>query len=140
MSTSPTSFQLFAEAYLKMAEEAKYRPAAPGDGCGGISLSDKETNDESILREEAETYAKRFIEEEKSRTFWIGVSAYRTKRAFMWTIEAARELCGGYDNNQVVIALLRMALADVERVEAGIARKRQFGRRSPGLGGQFCTR
>ena len=35
-------FQRFRQAYMAMAKRAKYRPAAPGDGCGGIYLSKDE--------------------------------------------------------------------------------------------------
>ena len=43
----------FAQAYLKMAIEAHYRPAAPGDGMGGIYLSEDELEDRDLLLKEA---------------------------------------------------------------------------------------
>jgi hypothetical protein len=101
------------EAYLLMAGEAKYRPAAPGDGCGGIDLSPRELKDPRLLAEEAIRYASAFIKEEDSLQFHIGVSNYSTNRALVLTIEAARLLCGALDDERA-LKLLRMAASEVE--------------------------
>src|ERR1035441_6575044 len=76
------------EAYLQMAEKARYRPQAPSDGMGGILLSLKELNDQSILEKEADAYAQRFAEQERTRSFYIGVSNQLiADHAFVYTIE-----------------------------------------------------
>lgn len=99
-----------AEAYLAMAAIG-YRPAAPGDGMGGINLSDDDIADEDLLLDEAVEYAIRFNAEETGAKFQIGVSNYRTNRAFVMTIEAARLLAGGSD--EWAVKLLNMALEDI---------------------------
>jgi hypothetical protein len=49
----------FKEAYLGMARRARYRPGAPGDGCGNIVLSDEDLRDPVRLDEEAVAYAEK---------------------------------------------------------------------------------
>jgi hypothetical protein len=107
--------QRYAEAYLRMASDARYRPEAPGDGCGGIDLSVEELRDSDRLEQEAVSYALRFAREENTRTFRIGCSNFSTNRAFVWVIEAARELAGGgADGNAVARKLLKMAIEELE--------------------------
>jgi hypothetical protein len=111
--TPPRPSQVrFAQAYLMMATEALYRPAAPGDGMGNVNLSDEELEDHNLLLKEAVRYATRFHEEEDSLQFHIGLSNYVTNRAFVFTIEAARCLAGG--NDGLAAKLLEMAMQDVE--------------------------
>jgi len=109
-----TSFQKIAEAYFAMATTAKYRPEAPSDGLGNIQLDDDELAEEGRLNQEASNYAIRFMKEEKTRDFFVGVSSFGTKQAFVWTLEAARSLAAV--ENAVALRLLKMAVADVERV------------------------
>jgi hypothetical protein len=106
-----TSFEVIAEAYRAMAGFARYRPQTPGDGLGNISLSEEELEDPRRLVSEAGAYAARFIEEEDSRKFFIGVGAYTTKRAFVWTIEAARVLAAG--DNARALKLLAAASQNI---------------------------
>jgi hypothetical protein len=94
------------EAYLKMAEEAKYRPAAPGDGMGNVYLTAEEIADPDILQKEAVKYADEFLREEDLH-FTIGVSDFSTNRALVYTVEAARALCGV--NHDLASTLLKMA-------------------------------
>ena len=84
------AFDRLRQAYLLMAPF--YRPAAPGDGMGHISLTLAECRDRKRLEREAAEYAAQFIAEEDTCKFWIGCSDHRTNQAFMWTIEAARLL------------------------------------------------
>jgi hypothetical protein len=104
-----------AEAYMQMAGEAKYRPAAPSDGMGNIQLTDEELSDGERLEAEAKNYAEAFIAEENHCRFWVGVSNYRTNRGFVYTIEAARLLCGAQPSAVVALRLLRMAAKEVKR-------------------------
>jgi hypothetical protein len=100
------------QAYLRMAREAWYRPAAPSDGVFGfVHPSKDELNDPHILKAEARKYAEQFIREENSRKFFIGVSKWSTNRALVFTIEAARRLCGA--DHEMALRLLRMAIDEV---------------------------
>lgn len=106
-----TPAQRFADAYRQMAAIG-YRPGAPSDGCGHITVP----LDELDLDAEAARYARRFIVEEDTRTFWLGVTHYASNRAFVWTVEAARLMCGGaIDHPHLVPELLRMAIAEYEQ-------------------------
>jgi hypothetical protein len=107
--------QRFYEAYLLMAEHARYRPAAPSDGFGNIQLTSEQLRDTHRLQQEAIAYALEFDEEENTDKFWIGCSDYKTNRAFVWSIEAARLLASG-DADEKAIVLLEMALEEVQGV------------------------
>ncbi len=113
------------QAYERMATEAKYRPAAPGDGLGGIYLDPDQLADDGILHAEARKYADHFHKEEDKREFWIGCSCFSTVRAFVYTIEAARCLCAGCDFEDVARKLLWMA-ADEIKQEDKRDERRQF--------------
>lgn len=78
----------FAQASLMMAT-AKYRPAAPSDGCGNNTLSAAQLKDDRQLHREAVEYALKFCREEDSHKFWIGYSNFTTNRASVLCIEAA---------------------------------------------------
>jgi hypothetical protein len=113
MSNPTTSYNRFREAYQRMAREARYRPAAPGDGFGSVDLTRTQLEDDALLDEEAGRYARTFLEEEDTNSFWIGCSHYPTNRAFLFIIEAARLLCGGaYD--RTAAKLIEMALAEIQ--------------------------
>ena len=111
----------FREAYLAMAEQARYRPMAPGDGMGNIHLSAAEVADPWRLTREAEAYAVAFDKEEDSRAFWVGCSNFETNRAFVWAIEAARCLAGGLDDSAQ--RLLGMAVKELQKAKAGARRR-----------------
>lgn len=104
------------EACRRMAAEARYRPQAPGDGFGGIFLGSDELADEGVLAEESLEYARRFVREEDRCEFWIGVPCFRTVRAFVYAIEAARCLCAGTDFEGAARSLLKMAIAEMRSV------------------------
>lgn len=101
------------EAYLKMANELRYRPAAPSDGMGNIHLSKEESTDHQRLREEAATYADEFIQEENTRSFRIGVADGSMQRAFVYTLEAAKQMCSGKAGRPWAAKLLEMASAEL---------------------------
>jgi len=112
MSETPGS--RFFDAYIQMAKKAKYRPEAPNEGMGSVELIEEELKDQDRLRQEAVAYAKRFLEEQDSCSFRIGVSNYDTNRAFVYAIEAARLLCGGHSAAPIALKLLEMAATDVQ--------------------------
>ena len=103
----------FAEAYLMMAE-AGYRPAAPGDGLGGIYLTKAQLKEPGRLIAEACEYAVNFRKEEDGHVFDVGLSDWETNRAFMLCIEAARLLAGGAGSGPFAIALLKEAMREIE--------------------------
>ncbi len=90
------------EAYIEMATQANYRPQSPSDGVN------------SGLHEEAASYAKRFVAEEQTGKFHIGISDYTTNRGLVYTIEAARLLCRGLLAGDHAQKPLEMAVAEVK--------------------------
>ena len=67
-----------------MATDARYRPAAFSDGMGGGRLSEEQLANPDILDEEADRYARKFIAEEDTAKFTIGLSNYSTNRALVY--------------------------------------------------------
>ena len=119
MTKTTSAFDSFRQAYLLMAPF--YRPAAPGDGMGHVSLTPAERRDRNLLERESAEYAARFIAEEDTCKFVIGCSDHRTNRAFMWTIEAARLLAGGNGGNRPAVKLLKMALKEAQAASRVLA-------------------
>jgi hypothetical protein len=105
----------FTEAYIRMVNIARYRPAAPGDGFGGIYYSKAELEDLQILEDEVARYNEEFKKEEQQQCFLIGRSTWETNRALVYIIEAARSINGA--NNEVALKLLKMATDDIEEAE-----------------------
>jgi hypothetical protein len=120
-----TERERIVEAYIQMAEKAKYRPQAPSDGFGNIELSEEDLADPEVLADEAAAYADRFIEDEDRGKFHIGVSDWYTNRALVYTIEAARLLCMTRPSAVYALKLLEMAAVEVK--EAIAKRERSHG-------------
>jgi hypothetical protein len=117
-----TEHKRIVEAYIKMAEVAHYRPAAPGDGMGSVDLTEDELENPERLSEEAASYADDFIKQEDSH-FRIGVSDASTNRALVYAIEAARALCS--PDPDLALSLFKMAVEETkeskrERSAAGL--------------------
>ena len=95
-------------AYLQMAG-INYRAQAPDpeEQVAWLPRTSRE------LKEEAWAYADKFIQEENTRNFRIGKFAPSNYRALVYTIEAARLLCGPTDYKAV--ELLKMACEQAER-------------------------
>ena len=115
--TTITGFvhQQISAAYRRMATAARYRPAAPSDGLGNITvpLSDLD------LDEEAHHYAERWWSEEDAFEFWIGCCDGPTRPATIYAVEAARCMCAGSEAHPIARRLLLLALADLDRVGKG---------------------
>ncbi len=110
-----TSPEQIAETYRRMAEEGRYRPMAPSDGFGNITVPVEELD----LDAEARDYAVRWTREEDVAAFHIGTCNYATRPVMILAVEASRLTCSG-DADQDALTLLRMAVAEMERViEAG---------------------
>jgi hypothetical protein len=114
MQTQKTQLERITEAYLAMAGKCRYRPGAPNDGLGGIKLTPEELRDPARLQQEAQAYAIRFLDEENSGgLFFLGLSDWRTNRALVYTVEAARLLTGG--SPDVAVELLSLAVEEIRR-------------------------
>jgi hypothetical protein len=72
MTKTASALHSFRQAYLLMAPF--YRPAAPGDGMGHVSLTPAQCRDRKRLEREAGEYAGQFIAEEDTCKFVIGCS------------------------------------------------------------------
>jgi hypothetical protein len=104
----------FHEAYLMMAGKARYRPRAPGDGMGGVYLTKEQMHDRGLLDREATKYAQEFAADDLKMSFWIGCSSFDTNRAFVFTIEAARQLASGLGGEDTALKLVEMALEEIK--------------------------
>lgn len=96
-------------AYRDMAAKARYRPCAPSDGFGNITVPAAELD----LDAECEAYARRWHEEEDAGEFHIGCCDFRTRPATVYAVEAARNLCGC--SNDVARRLLQMAIDSLDQ-------------------------
>src|SRR6266511_402736 len=85
-----SKLERFAEGYRMMAELG-YRPAAPSDGLGGITVPDAELE----VNIEAREYAQRFLREEESGSYFAGYTDYRSNRAAVLALEAFRLMNAG---------------------------------------------
>lgn len=100
-------------AYRAMAAEARYRPAAPGDGMGSISVPEAELD----IERECADYTRYWWREEDTGDFRIGSCDHSTRTATIYTVEAARQMCSVEDG--LALQLLKMAVAELEAVIAG---------------------
>lgn len=96
------------EIYRRMAREARYRPAAPSDGLGNITVPLGQLD----LGREAAAYAEAWGREEQSLDFFLGCPSFGDRPALVFLVEAARLLNGV--ERQGAAHLLRMALAELE--------------------------
>lgn len=99
--------------YQRMSEEARYRPSAPSDGMGNITVPLAELD----LEAEAVEYARHWWNEEEHGRYTIGCPDMTHRAALVFLVEAARNLCGM--NTKGALRLTQMALdfleADQER-------------------------
>lgn len=102
-----TALQIM-ETYARLADEARYRPAAPSDGFGNITVPREELD----LVQEQWDYAQAWHGEEDSLQYHVGSPNFSERPALIFLIEAARNLCGM--DYALARTLLRMALAELE--------------------------
>ena len=114
-----SELERIAETYEYMAREAKYRPAAPGDGVGNTDLTLRQLADSRLLREEAMRYACEFTRQEEAGQFWLGVIDNMTNRAVVLLVEAIRVLARGRGLEALALHLVKMAEAEVRRQFSG---------------------
>lgn len=96
------------DAYKKMAIELRYRPAAPGDGFGNITVRYEELD----VEKEAVAYARAWWKEEDKGDYIIGSPNYELRPAMVHAIEAAKQMCAG--DNELARKLLLMAADEVD--------------------------
>lgn len=100
-------FDQIAATYRRMAR-MKYRPAAPSDGFGNITVPIRELDiDQEII-----DYAIAFRREENSDDYFLGCPDFGDRPALILIVEAAR-LLNGQDRDKAV-RLLTAAAADIE--------------------------
>jgi hypothetical protein len=98
------------EATYRMMAEVGYRPAAPSDGFGHITVPVEELD----LDQEAAAYATRWWDEEDAFTFNIGCCNYPTRPATIYAVEAARLMGSGVFGDPWALKLMRLAVAELE--------------------------
>ena len=103
--------QIF-EAYWRMGAKAHYRPAAPSDGFGGITVPLEDLN----IQREARAYAQRWWHEESETTFTIGHADFQARRAMIYAVEVARLCCGGIDAIPHAVRLARVLVEELEQL------------------------
>lgn len=108
----PEIFEQIRSAYKDMAQQAKYRPAAPSDGLGHITVPVAELN----IEREAAAYAKQWWKQEDDCSYSLGCCDFRTRRAAIFATEAAHLMNGGRSGNSYALILLHMAAKELERV------------------------
>jgi hypothetical protein len=91
-----------------MAQEARYRPSAPSDGCGNITVPLERLD----LDAEAKQYARSWRDQEDAQVYRIGCPSYSDRESLVFIVEAARLLCGV--DRQGAAILLRMAVENLE--------------------------
>src|SRR5437660_1040871 len=106
-------FEQIKKTYRLMADKARYRPAAPSDGCGNIAVAEQELN----LEDEVSRYANSWWKEEDNYSYWIGCCNFETRPATILAVEAARQMCGGMTGNATALKLLKLAVEELEAVE-----------------------
>lgn len=105
-------------AYRLMAKQALYRPTAPGDGFGNIIGP-------LDLEREAQRYLKRWWADENKMSFFVGCCDGKSRPATIFAIEAARMMCCGSFGNRVALRLLKLAVAEMERICEGSSAEAQ---------------
>ena len=98
-----------ANAYKRMASQARYRPAAPGDGMGNIIFPVQELD----IEQEQYDYIKSWWATEDSGTYPAGVPDFTYRPALIFIIEAARNLNGM--SPDVARKLLTMAIQQIDQ-------------------------
>jgi hypothetical protein len=109
MAMRPEAREQIEDIYRRLAEEGRYRPAAPSDGMGGVLVPEEELD----LDAEAADYAERWRAEEDRGDYQIGSCSKEDRPAFIFTIEAAR-IIAGVGSKGHAARLLRMAADELD--------------------------
>jgi hypothetical protein len=105
----PTDCREQIEAAYRRMADAGYRPAAPSDGLGNITVP----VDELDVDAEAHQYATHWWAEEDMTIFTLGRANYPQRAAMIFAVEAARLCCVGGNAATVAHRLLELALEEL---------------------------
>ncbi|MFF8895212.1 hypothetical protein [Brevibacterium casei] len=100
------TFTQIADTYALMAR-MKYRPGAPSDGLGNITVPIQELD----IEQEVIDYAEAWRQEEDSDQYFLGCPSFEDRPALILIVEAAR-LLNGQDRAKAV-QLLTAATQDI---------------------------
>lgn len=101
-----------ADAYRRMADEALYRPGAPSDGMGNITVPEEELD----MADEIRRFTQSFLRQEKEGMFDLGHPNHDGNGALALATEGARLICGvSYEH---AARVLRIAAEECERIAA----------------------
>jgi hypothetical protein len=112
MQLSKGIVEQISAVYRSMVKDARYRPAAPSDGCGNITVPTEKLN----LEEECLKYSGRWWEEEDRQLYRLGCCNYSTRPSAILAIEAVRNLNAGNMGNQTALELLQLAVKELQEV------------------------
>jgi hypothetical protein len=115
-SVHPNTREQIRETYRTMAKKARYRPMAPSNGFGNITVPVHKLD----LEKESNAYVQHWWRQEeatrnecKHRTFLaMCVCDYKTRPVLIYIIEAAKALCSC--DNALALDLLKLAVKDLE--------------------------
>lgn len=96
-------------AYRTMTDKVRYRPAAPSDGAGNITVPD----DALDFDDEADRYTNGWLKDEDKMYYYLGCPDFEDREALIYMVEAGRLICG-MDRRRAV-KLLRLAADDLEK-------------------------
>jgi hypothetical protein len=96
-------FDQLAGTYRLMAGKGRYRPAAPSDGFGHITVPVRELSMDAEIMD----YAAQWWGEEESREWHLGCPTFDLRPAMVLAVEAARACCGG--DRELAARLLDLA-------------------------------
>jgi len=111
MVPKPVAEQII-EIYKRMAREAKYRPSAPADMLGQI-----DPDYEGKIGEEAEEYVTKWWLQEDDGLYDLGCCDFETRPAAVFATEAAHLLNNGMFNRANALALLHIAVDELQEME-----------------------
>lgn len=93
----------------KLMAKAGYRPKAPSDGMGNITVPIRELR----LEDEAIRYAKDWYAEEDTANYYVGVCHGESRPSVILAIEATRILTGGIGGEAHATKLLKLAIKEM---------------------------
>jgi hypothetical protein len=104
----PDVHEQIASVYLIMADQARYRPAAPSDGYGNITVPAPELDLDAEIRD----YAAAWLQSEDNGSYWCGSPDYPLRKVMILCIEAARACAGG--DRDLPKSLIAAALGELD--------------------------
>jgi len=108
-SLSSESAEEIKSAYRKMAEVG-YRPMAPSDGFGNVTVPEDELN----LEKEAEVFVEHWWKQEETGNFDVGKCCFETRRISIYAIAAAE--CLACFAPSFALKLLKLAVRELEGI------------------------